>query len=57
MLRKLAQALSQRGAHGDIFRARNVFEEYLRLLEQMGDIRTAKQVRAKLSDLPLTEGA
>jgi len=57
MLRKIAQALSRRGAHGDIVRALNVFEECLSLLEQMGDARTAKQVRAELSDVQLTERA
>lgn len=51
MLRRLAQVLSQPGAQGDIGRARAVFQECLRLLEQMGDARKAEQVRLELSTL------
>jgi hypothetical protein len=51
VLAALARALSTRRASGDIERGRKAFQDCLSLLDQMGDTRKAKQVRAELSSL------
>jgi len=48
---RLAQALIQRGDRGDTERAREVLQQSLRLLEQMGDTHKANQVREKLESI------
>ncbi len=49
ILRKLAQALTQRANRGDLERAREVVQECLTLLKKIGDTRRAEQVHAEFA--------
>jgi len=51
ILHRLAQALSKRRNHSDIERAKELLQQAMSLLNQMGDTRKAKQLREELGSL------